>query len=159
MSLTAISTKDSNQINLNSQIADAELKGKFKLTQIFSALSATINEYYNFQEKDQKITIDPHQYFTLNAKIKDDDLIRKFVPDLKNFETITLNATYEADSQKILVNGEIPNLTYGKNTIDAGKLQISNNNNALQYDLNIGGLKSESFQLKKLISTEILRKI
>ena len=150
MSLTAVSTKDSNQINLNSQIADAELKGKFKLTQIFSALSATINEYYNFQEKDQKITIDPHQYFTLNAKIKDDDLIRKFVPDLKNFETITLNATYEADSQKILVNGEIPNLTYGKNTIDAGKLQISNNDNALQYDLNIGGLKSEKFQLKKI---------
>ena len=150
MNLKAISTQDSNQINLNSQIADAELKGKFKLTQIFSALSATLNEYYNFQEKDQKIEIDPHQYFTLNAKIKDDDLIRKFVPDLKNFETISLNATYEADSQKILVNGEIPNLTYDKNTIDAGKFQISNNNNALQYDLSIGGLKSESFQLKKI---------
>ena len=150
MSLIAISTPDSNQIKLNSQIADADLKGKFKLTQIFGALSETINQYYNFKDKNTKSTIDPHQYFTLNAKVKDDDLIRKFVPDLKSFETITLDADYNADEQRIVVDGVIPNLTYGNNVIDTGKLHLSNENNALNYSLNVGGLNSEIFQLKKI---------
>jgi hypothetical protein len=38
------------QIIFNSQIADVELKGKYKLTQIFGALSNTINQYYQFQK-------------------------------------------------------------------------------------------------------------
>lgn len=150
MSLIAVSTTDYNQIKLNSQIADAELNGKFKLTQIFGALAETVNEYYNFQDKKTTAKIDPHQYFTLNAKIKDDDLIRKFLPDLSSFETIVLNANYNADDKKIVVDAEIPNLTYGKNVIDAGNLHIDNTADALNYKLNIGGLKSESFQLKKI---------
>ena len=86
----------------------------------------------------------------MNAKIKDDDLIRKFLPDLSSFETIVLNANYNADDKKIVVDAEIPNLTYGKNVIDAGNLHIDNTADALNYKLNIGGLKSESFQLKKI---------
>lgn len=87
----------------------------------------------------------------MNAKIKDDELIRRFVPDLKNFETITLDATYDADSKQINVDGKIPNLTYGTNTINNGVLKLSNQNEALLYSLNVDALKSESFQLQKLI--------
>ncbi|HAD79711.1 MAG TPA: hypothetical protein DCF99_10285, partial [Flavobacteriaceae bacterium] len=68
------------------------MKGKFKLTQIFGSLTSTINQYYEFQKPNKDEKIEPHQFFTLNAKIKDDELIRRFVPDLKSFETITLDA-------------------------------------------------------------------
>jgi autotransporter translocation and assembly factor TamB len=151
MSLIAKATADSNQINLTSQIADAEIKGRFKLTQIFGAVAQTINNYYNFQDNNNaKDKIEPHQYFTLDAKIKDDDLIRKFVPELTNFETITFNANYSSDDQIIEADATIPNLTYGKNIIDKGKLHIDNVNNALVYSLNLGAIKNESFQLKKI---------
>jgi len=150
VSLIATSTADSNQINLTSQLADLDMKGKFKLTQIFGSLTSTINQYYEFQKPNKDEKIEPHQFFTLNAKIKDDELIRRFVPDLKNFETITLDATYDADSKQINVDGKIPNLTYGTNTINNGLIKLSNQDESLLYSLNVDALKSESFQLQKI---------
>lgn len=148
--LKASSTTDSTQIVFNSQIADVELKGKYKLTQIFGALTQTINQYYQFQKPDKTQKIDPGQHFTFVAKIKNDDLIRKFVPDLKDFETINLAGNYDADSQKIEIDGQIPQLLYGENTIEKGTLKVTNENQALQYNLNVAALKSSSFSLKKI---------
>ncbi|UWX68047.1 translocation/assembly module TamB [Empedobacter stercoris] len=150
VNLIANSTADSNQLKLTSQVADVDLKGKYKLTQIFGSLTSTINQYYQFQQPDENEKIEPHQFFTLHAKIKDDELVRRFVPDLKNFETITLDAAYDADLKQVNVDGKIPSLTYGTNTINNGFIKISNQNDALVYALNIDHLRSDNFQLNKI---------
>ncbi|AZA80709.1 cell envelope biogenesis protein AsmA [Chryseobacterium lactis] len=150
VNLKASSTKDSTQILFNSQVADVELKGKYKLTQIFGALTQTINQYYQFQKPDKKQKIDPGQHFAFTAKVKNDDLIRKFVPDLKDFETINITGNYDADSQKIELDGQIPRLLYGENSIEKGTLKVTNENQALQYNLNVAALKSSSFSLNKI---------
>lgn len=150
INLKASSTADSTNIIFNSQIADVELKGKYRLTQIFGALSQTINQYYQFQKPAKNQKIEAGQFFTFNAKIKNDDLIRKFVPELKSFETINLTGNYDADAQKIEVNGQIPQLLYGENSIENATLQVTNENQALQYNLNVAALKSSSFALNKV---------
>ena len=148
--LNAVSTADSTAIRLNSQIADMELKGKYKLTQIFGALQQTVNQYYQFQKPGKAAKIDPGQYFALNASIKNDDLIRKFVPDLKSFETINITGNYNADSQLIELNATIPQVLYGTNSLENTSLKITNQNQALQYNLDVAALKSESFALNKV---------
>lgn len=151
MLLKAVSTDSLNQITLKSQIADIALNGKYKLTQIIGSLQNTINQYYQFQKGSSvQKKIDPHQYFNFNAVIKNDDLIRKFVPDLKSFETITLTGNYDADNQKLLVDGKIPQLLYGENSIENAVLTINNDNNALQYNLSIANVKNADLELKKL---------
>ena len=150
VNLKASSTNDSTKIVFNSQIADVELAGKYKLTQIFGSLTQTINQYYQFQKPGKAEKIDPGQHFTFNAKIKNDDLIRKFVPDLKSFETINLAGNYDADSQKIEIDGQIPQLLYGENSIEKGSLKVTNENQALQYSLDVAALKSSSFALNKV---------
>ncbi|HAO07105.1 MAG TPA: cell envelope biogenesis protein AsmA [Chryseobacterium sp.] len=150
VNLKASSTADSTNIIFNSQIADVELKGKYKLTQIFGALSNTINQYYQFQKPGKAQKIQAGQFFTFNAKIKNDDLIRKFVPELKSFETINLNGNYDADSQKIEIDGQIPQVLYGENSIEDVTIKVTNENNALQYNLYVAGLKSSSFALNKV---------
>ncbi|MFV0182688.1 translocation/assembly module TamB [Empedobacter falsenii] len=150
VNLIANSTADSNQLKLTSQVADLDLKGKFKLTQIFGSLTSTINQYYQFQQSDENEKIEPHQFFSLHAKIKDDELVRRFVPDLKNFETITLDAAYDADLKQVNVDGKTPSLTYGTNTINNGFIKLSNQNDALVYALNIDHLRSDNFQLNKI---------
>jgi hypothetical protein len=150
MNLKASSTQDSTKVIFNSQIADVSLIGKYKLTQIFGALTQTVNQYYQFQKPDKGQKIDPGQFFTFNAKIKNDDLIRKFVPDMKSFETINLAGNYDADSQKIEIDGQIPQLLYGENSLENVALKVTNENQALQYSLNAGALKSSSFTLKKI---------
>ncbi len=150
LTLNALSTADSTKISLKSQIADVELNGKYKITQIFGSLQQTLNQYYQFQPVGDSVVIEPNQYFTLDAKIKNDDLIRKFVPELKSFETILITGNYEADSGKIELNGEIPHVSYGEYLIENASIQIQNENQALQYNLNVAGLNSESFALNKL---------
>ncbi|MGI9652878.1 translocation/assembly module TamB domain-containing protein [Chryseobacterium sp. RLHN22] len=148
--LNAVSTADSTLIKFNSQIADVELNGKYKLTQIFGALSQTVNQYYQFQKPGKAQKIDAGQFFTINASIKNDDLIRKFVPDLKSFETINIIGNYNADSQIIELDAKIPQVLYGTNSLENTSLKIANQNQALQYDLNVAALKSESFALNKV---------
>lgn len=150
INLKASSTADSTNIIFNSQIADVELRGKYRLTQIFGALSQTINQYYQFQKPAKNQKIEAGQFFTFNAKIKNDDLIRKFVPELKSFQTINLTGNYDADAQKIEVNGQIPQVLYGENSIENAILQVTNENQALQYNLNVAALKSSSFALNKV---------
>jgi len=150
INLKASSTSDSTNIIFNSQIVDVELRGKYRLTQIFGALSQTINQYYQFQKPAKNQKIEAGQFFTFNAKIKNDDLIRKFVPELKSFETINLTGNYDADSQKIEIDGQIPQLLYGNNSIENARLQVTNENQALQYNLNVAALKSSSFALNKV---------
>ncbi|WP_312340972.1 translocation/assembly module TamB domain-containing protein [Chryseobacterium binzhouense] len=148
--LNAVSTADSTLLKLNSQIADVELNGKYKLTQIFGALSQTINQYYQFQKPDPNQKIDTGQFFTLNAAIKNDDLIRKFVPDLKSFETINISGNYNADSQNIELDANIPQVVYGSNSLENTSLKITNEDQALQYNLDVASVKSESFALNKV---------
>lgn len=149
--LKAVSTADQNQITLQSQIADLELTGKYKLTQILESLQNTVNQYYQFQKPGTKISkIDANQFFTFNAKIKDDNLLRKFVPELTEFEPITLAGNYDADSRKLEVNGQIPQVTYGANKISGGTLTINNLNDALVYDLKLASFKNESIALQKV---------
>lgn len=150
INLRTSSTADSTNIIFNSQIADVELRGKYRLTQIFGALSQTINQYYQFQKPVKNQKIEAGQFFTFNAKIKNDDLIRKFVPELKSFQTINLTGNYDADAQKIEVNGQIPQVLYGENSIENATLQVTNENQALQYNLNVAALKSSSFALNKV---------
>lgn len=148
--LNAVSTQDSNQLTLESQVADVRLSGRYKLTQIFTALQQTLNQYYAFQKGLKKVKIDPNQHFTFDAKIKNDDLIRKFVPSLSSFETITLNGSYDADQDKIQVVGNVPQLTYGTNSIENATLNIDNQSGKLDYDIQLDALKSESFALNKV---------
>ena len=150
VNLLAVSTADSTQIKFNSQIADVELTGKYKLTQVFGALSQTMNQYYQFQKPGKAAKIDAGQFFTVNATIKNDDLIRKFVPELKSFETINITGNYNADSQKIELDAKIPQVLYGTNSLENTNLKITNENQALQYNLDVAALKSESFALNKV---------
>ena len=149
--LNAVSTANQNQITLQSQIADIDLTGKYKLTQILGSLQNTINQYYQFQKPGTKVEkIDPNQFFTINAKIKDDNLLRKFVPELIEFAPITLVGNYDADSKKLEVNGQIPQVTYGANKISGGVLTINNSNDALVYDVKLAEFKNESIALMKV---------
>lgn len=151
VSLVAVSNENKNQLILKSQIADFTLDGKYKLTEILASLEQTLNQYYQYQKpSDKKLNISPNQYFDFTGKIKDDNLLRKFVPELTSFDPINLTGSYAADTQKLVVKGEIPNIVYGKNAIKNGTIDINNSGNALVYDVNLGEFKNENLALQKV---------
>jgi len=143
----AVSTADSNSLVVNSQVLDFEMNGRYKLTQIGDALKQTIDDYYHL--KGPKKRVAPNQHFTFTGKVKDDDLIRKFVPELKSFATIDLSGNFDADTHSLRVHAGIPQVIYGSNEINDAVLDV-NSNGALNYSFTARELKSESLALNKL---------
>jgi hypothetical protein len=151
VNLTAVLNGSMNQITLKSQIADFDIKGKYKLTQILASLEQTVNQYYHFQKLNtKKVKISPNQYFDFTAKIKDDKLLKKFVPQLTSFDPINITGSYAADMQKLLIKGEVPTVVYGAYTIKNATIDINNANNALVYDINLANFKSTNLALQKV---------
>lgn len=148
--LEAQSDENHNKITLTSQLLDAEIQGKFKLTQIADALMQTVNEYYSLPIQMNKKKIDPHQYFTFEAQVKNNPLIRRFLPDLTYFENLTAEGSFEADSKKIELEAHIPQLVYADNNIQKVDFFIHNREEALFYDLALEELKMEQFALSKI---------
>lgn len=151
ISLEAVSNETINSIDLKSQVFDVALTGKYKLTQISNSLLHTLNQYYHFKNEDQAIKIEPNQYFNFRAKIKNDDLIRKFVPDLTSFATINLYGAYNVDDKKITVYGSIPDLKYAAYQLNDIKLSAGNENDQLNYAVTLKELESEQFMLRNIV--------
>lgn len=152
LKLFAISENDTNILQLNSQILDLQLIGNYKLTQISESLLQTINSYYKFTEsKDlNKIKLDSGQFFNLVGVVKNDDLIRKFVPDLTYFENINLVGNYDADLRKITLNANVPLVEYGENKVENVLINIENNEQDLSVIANVGGFNTSSFALNEV---------
>src|SRR5690554_2222816 len=151
ISLNAVSTDSINSIDLKSQLLDVTLTGKYKLTQISSSLLHTLNQYYHFQEGTDEQTIEPNQYFNFRARFKDDDLIRKFVPELTSFATINLYGAYNVDDKKITMYGTIPKLQYAAYQLNDIKLSAGNDEGQLNYSLTLKELESEQFRLGNIV--------
>ncbi len=150
ISMKAVSNDTLNSIDLKSQIVDASITGKYKLTEISSSLLATVNQYYHFQKDTIQKTISPSQYFDFRGKIKNDNLIRKFVPELKSFQTINLYGAYNADTRKITMYGTVPQLEYGAYKLNDIKLSAGNDEESLNYSLTLNQLDSEQFRLANI---------
>lgn len=150
LKLEVISTENLNQILLQSQILDADIKGKYKINEITPALLNTLNNYYQIQDNNTVNTFDPNQYFTINATFKNDKLIQKFIPELKEFSNININGEFDARTQKINLNANVDNIQYGSNYLNNASITIDNSNNQLDYDLKLASLGNESFKLKNI---------
>jgi len=151
ISMKAVSNDTINSIDLTSQIVDASITGKYKLTEISSSLLSTVNQYYHFQKDSALKPISPSQFFDFRGKIKNDDLIRKFVPELKSFQTINLYGAYNADTRKITMYGSLPQLEYGAYKLNDIKLSAGNDEESLNYALTLNQLDSEQFRLANIV--------
>jgi hypothetical protein len=58
----------------------------------------------------------------------------KFIPELKSLEPISITGRYNTVNDSIILNGAIPKLVYGGNTITNGVLNIDTKDNALVYN-------------------------
>lgn len=151
LKIDALSTDTTNSIHLKSQILDANIVGKYKLTELATQLQRTINTYYNLNLKGEALTkpLDP-AYFNIDLAIKDDDIVRKFLPDLNSFETINLVGKYNSQEENIELKGNVPEIIYGVNKIKGVDLDLTNDANTLNLNVAIAGLENENFVLDKM---------
>jgi hypothetical protein len=164
VSLISTATADSSTLRLKTPIMSAHMAGKYKLTQIADAVQDVINKYFNtaiaggqqvaVTTKDNKgktvktgktkpvviVKYSPQQ-FTFDAKLVKTPLLTQFAPDLKQLDPVLLKGSFNSESGELIVNGSIPKVVYGTNTVNHGTLNINTNNNALNYNLSVDEVK------------------
>ena len=146
ISIVAIATAEKNSVTLDSQFADATITGKYKLSAIGTSLKSSISKYYNLNPNTSKTKIHPQQ-LSFNINVHNDPLLTRLVPQLKSIEPIAISGRYNTQNDSIVINGTIPRLIYGKNTLSNAVIKIDTQDNALVYSLVVDDIRSEQFQL------------
>ena len=146
ISIASTASAENSTLNIKSSILSASMAGKYKLTEVGTALQATINKYYNTGGKAVKAKYTP-QNFTFQAVITKTPLLVQFAPDLKQLDPVKLNGRFNSDAGDLVINGEIPNTVYGSNQISNLKLAVNTGNNALNYNFTLDKIATSSIQL------------
>lgn len=141
--IDAKSTDTANSILLQSEILQAKLDGKYKLSQIGQAFINQLNKYYQFGEvkpiESQQITFDVNIY---NSK-----LLKDFLPDLQTFTASRINGQLNTATDSLSLRAWFPKIVYGDNAIDSVLLTAQPKGSQLDYDLNIKSIVTPSIQL------------
>lgn len=148
ITVVAISTAEQNSIVLKSQFMDAEFLGKYKLSTIANSVKNSISNYYNLKNTSKNVPYGKQQ-LAFKVNVKSTPVLLKIIPDLKSLEPISITGRYNSENDSIVVNGSIPKLVYGANTIANGVIKIDKKDNALLYSLSVDQIKNASIELPK----------
>jgi hypothetical protein len=149
INVIATANGDSSTLKLKSQLMTARLAGKYKLTEIGTALQAEIAKYFTTgtnTAKVVKVKYSPER-FTFTALVIKTPLFKELVPDLKQLDPVSLSGSFDSEQGKLVVNGSMPKVVYGTNMMSNIKLAINTNNNALNYSVTADEVKASQIDL------------
>ncbi|TDE02720.1 translocation/assembly module TamB domain-containing protein [Flavobacterium sandaracinum] len=146
INVIATATAEKNTLELNSPFLDAAINGKYQLSKIATALTNSIATYYDTNPNSKKIAV-KNQQFDFKVNVKDNPIILKVIPELKSLEPITITGRYNSVNDSIVLNGSIPKLIYGTNTITNATLKVDTQDKALLYSFIVDDIQNNQIQL------------
>lgn len=146
INIIAVTKPDTTSIELKSSLARASVKGKYKLTEVGTALGNTFSKYYNTNPGAPKKATGPQQ-FDIELVIDNDPVLYKLVPQITRLEPISIKGSYNSVNDSIVLNGNIPRVVYGNYTLSGAQLNIKNEDDALAYSVVIDQVESPQFVL------------
>ncbi|WP_445457793.1 translocation/assembly module TamB domain-containing protein [Flavobacterium sp. HNIBRBA15423] len=149
ITLRAVSSVEKDSIILKSQFVNATVNGNYDLTTIGNTLSNSLSKYLDTNSKSRNKIPSKPQHLSFEINIKEEEILKKIVPDLKELSAISITGKYNSVNDTIIINGSIPNLNYADNEITGGNFSINTENEALVYDLNIGKIQNNDFIVPK----------
>ena len=149
ISLRAVSSLENDSIILKSQFANATINGNYKLLTLSDSFSNSIANYLNANPNSKNKLPNDQQQLAFEIYIKEEEILKKIVPDLKDMSAITINGFYNSVNDSITINASIPNLNYAGNEITGGVFSLNKENESLVYNLNVAKIKNNNFILPK----------
>ncbi|QQS28594.1 MAG: translocation/assembly module TamB domain-containing protein [Sphingobacteriales bacterium] len=131
-------------INLISDIADLQVQGNFKPTQVASGLFRCLNRYYQiFPDTVSKLI--PLQQIEFSLKTKQVDLLQNmFVPGLKRLDSCLIKGNFDEVDNKISLTTDIDYVEYENYKIEQVNLDLNNQNNRITSQLILNNLHIKS---------------
>ncbi len=145
VSLISTANADSSTLRLKTPMLTAHMAGKYKLPEIGTAMQDLISKYYDtdLASGKTKVKYSPEN-FKFDIHLVKTPLVAQFAPDLKQLQPVNITGNFDSQAGTLIVNGTIPKVVYGTNTINNMKLDIHTGNNALNYNLSVDEIKASS---------------
>jgi hypothetical protein len=146
VTIRSVATAEIDSITLNSQFLQAKMVGDYQLTKIGTAVSQTIETFYNATPPNDTTTVDPQQ-FTFEVNINDDPVLTQLIPDLELMQPVAFSGRYNSATDSLVVNGNIPRLSFMDYRIVNGNINIETRDDLLAYNIIIDDVEGPQIQL------------
>ena len=147
VSIVSTANADSSTIKLKAPMLYAHMGGKYKLTEIGTALQDVTNKYFNTSLAKASAKAKPAyspQQFAFDVHIVKTPFTEKLIPSLKKLDPVLIVGHFNSETGDLVVNGSMPRVVYGSTTINNMKLAVNTANNALNYSLTADDIKASS---------------
>ncbi|MGN6601560.1 MAG: translocation/assembly module TamB domain-containing protein [Ginsengibacter sp.] len=139
--LNASNSGANENIVLRSDVVNASINGKYKLTQLGDVFYQSISPYYSLGAKDT-VKVAPYD-FTVKSAVIDNPAIHAFIPAIDELRTINMQGNFSSDSGWAMYM-KSPHLVYAGYRLDSLQLNTATRNNALAFNTKFQRLKSGS---------------
>ncbi|MEO6130595.1 MAG: translocation/assembly module TamB domain-containing protein, partial [Saprospiraceae bacterium] len=148
ISIVSVATEGEDSLNLTSEFLNVQLNGQYNLTDIYPALTGTIDKYIETNPgKDTVVTFKP-QRIAFSARVIRSPLIEQILPDLTEMEDANLAGNFNSETGEIKIAGSVPRMRYKDYTVDNLKLDIETKIDALNYAITFDQLGSQKYQVR-----------
>lgn len=145
ITITALSTGTENALSVNSPILYAGLKGNYTLSGIGTAIQQIINRHYHIGPvPDTRV---PPQIASFYVQVFNSPLLREIIPGLSISDSIAIRGNINSNASTILIDGKIPPLIYGSNSIGKSSIKFSASDTAIHYAVNIDDISGAAISI------------
>jgi translocation and assembly module TamB len=142
--LLARRTDDREDIQLHSEMADLDLNGRYKLTELSRALQQTINKYYRLN--GVKDTVFTAQDWQMQLHFRVSPLVLTLMPSLKGTDSVAALLAFNSDRNDLRMNIIAPKVQFGSQIFHKVSFQTSTDEQ-LKYRLDIADGTGSGFAL------------
>ncbi len=122
-------------IQLNSDVVNAQLRGRYKLTELGNVFEQAIQPYFSMADTGSVKQPEPYD-FTIHANVINGPALKAFVPQLERMDSITFNSRFSSnEGWNATLN--VPAVHMGNNQIDDLQLSASATDSAIHINANI----------------------
>ncbi|WP_242696030.1 translocation/assembly module TamB domain-containing protein [Desertivirga brevis] len=143
--VTSTASADSNSLHVRSDVLSADVRGKYKLTQVGPAIQSVINKYYNTGTVTARTAPDQHLQF--NARLMNGPLVQQFAPQIKELATVNMSGSFDGRTGQLTAQGTAPRIIYGGYDLSNLNFNVDTRNEAINYSVALNRLNGSSFQL------------
>lgn len=157
ISLIARADTNRNSLILRSDFLRAHLVGKYKLTELGTAMQDIAHIYYNPKNTPSTEQSYENQSFEFSATVNHSRFLRDFIPELEQMSNITLDGTFNSAEKSIMAKLIAPNILYDGMVIQNVGLDIVTVDSTMYYSTLIDRIKINNIELTNtVLSGEVI---
>jgi len=147
ISLRAVATENRHTMLLKSEILNAHMVGRYRLSELGTAVQDVIRTYYNPDGAPSDSAAYSRQQFEFSATLKNARAVRDFLPKLEQLREVTLDGIFDSRDKSLSAKLLAPGLVYDGKQIADVSMGITRVDSTLYYNASAGKIKLNDIEL------------